>query len=395
MNLLMVRILLIDDDIGYLETTKRAFERRELPWLCTTADTAARAIEFLKSASFDVVLCDMEMPDSSGETVLRHVAERLPSSVRILLSAQNQDVLIQKASGIAHQVLSKSSTAEVIAYSVQKALKIRHELNSPEIVAAVHRMKSLPTLPRAYVEITDLLRREDYHQAHLIRILSEDISLGTAVLKVANSAFYGYSRVSSLSAAVTILGTNAIKNIVFFAGLVSKFNDRNVRGFELEELWRHSVAVANNALALARHYRLEPVLVDETFTASLVHDIGKLIFLKTMRKEFQMALEIAENEAVPLHEAEAWVFGAGHEDVGAYLLQLWGLPDGVVEAVMYHHHALEAVCKSLTPLSLLCVANEIDNRKRMNSEFDIEEFELQLNTIADGDAWVGLHLAFD
>lgn len=389
----MVRILIVDAREDFLRDLKRVSSERDLAWSFVYAPTAEEALDAAKLEPFDVLLANMDAQNMRPDVFLRRITDRSPSMVRILLSGDGQETA--EISGLAHQSLSKNEGSEALLTAVQKALKLRRELNAPELVAAIHRMKTLPTLPRAYIEITGILRKDDYHQGELIRVLNEDLALGTAVLKVANSAFYaGAMKVSSLPAAVTILGTNAIKNVVFFAGLVSKFDERAVPDFDLDEMWRHSVAVANNALALARHFRMKQEAADEAFSAGLVHDIGKLIFLKTMRKEFQRALEIAEDEAVPLHEAEAWVFGAGHEEVGAYLLQLWGLPDGVVEAVMYHHHALEAVCKTRTALSLICVANEIDHRQRAGNDFDLEEFEFQLRSISDNNTWVGLAQAF-
>ena len=51
--------------------------------------------------------------------------------------------------------------------------------------------------------------------------------------------------------------------------------------------------------------------------------------------------------------------GASHAEVGAYLLGLWGLPDPIVEAVLYHHEPELCHSKLSTPLTAVYLANNL------------------------------------
>jgi HD-like signal output (HDOD) protein len=48
-------------------------------------------------------------------------------------------------------------------------------------------------------------------------------------------------------------------------------------------------------------------------------------------------LECVSGEEIPFDEAERRVLGIDHAEVGAVLLESWGLPADIVEAVRYHH----------------------------------------------------------
>ena len=47
---------------------------------------------------------------------------------------------------------------------------------------------------------------------------------------------------------------------------------------------------------------------------------------------------MARREERPRHECETSIFGACHAKIGAYLLNLWGLPAPVVDAIAFHHN---------------------------------------------------------
>jgi HD-like signal output (HDOD) protein len=76
--------------------------------------------------------------------------------------------------------------------------------------------------------------------------------------------------------------------------------------------------------------------------AALLHDTGKLVLATRLPERFELALRTADERGVPLHTVEEDLFGTGHAEVGAYLLDLWGLPEDIVEAVLKHHWPLSS-----------------------------------------------------
>lgn len=394
----MLRVLFVDDDAHFLQTLKGALERRAGQWFCDYVTSGEAALQILGNTTYDVVVTDWRMPGMSGTELLHHISLRSSAVIRIILSAEKETMLSQKALGIAHQILSKPCETDVLVQIIEKAVTLRKMLHAPHVIAAVHRLKGLPTIPRCFHAISQVLRREDYRLGELLRLMKEDPAISATILRVANSGFYGgREKISNLEIALTLLGANTITGIVIFSEL---FTGRfKCPGFDLDKLWRHSVNVANIALRLAKYFSADQNVRDDAFAAGLLHDMGKLIFLKKLPLQFRKAMTRIAKEGFPVHQTEVEIFGAGHEELGGYLFQLWGLPNPLVQAVAYHHQSLEVSCREISPLSLVSVANFIDHQQDAfaHEEKGLVKIENQLLTMIGekaGMQWQGFHRAF-
>jgi HD-like signal output (HDOD) protein len=75
---------------------------------------------------------------------------------------------------------------------------------------------------------------------------------------------------------------------------------------------------------------------DETFTAGLLHDAGRLVLALRFKDEYWKAVGgTAETETIDTVEREH--FGIDHAEVGGWMLEAWALPAPIVEAVRIHH----------------------------------------------------------
>ena len=108
-------------------------------------------------------------------------------------------------------------------------------------------------------------------------------------------------------------------------------------GFSVAALWRHSITTANFAKKIALAETAEKSVVENSFIAGIVHDVGKLLLFSNLGGQYLQAVASAKAESRPLCLAEKRVFDADHGDVGGYLIGLWGLQGPVVEAVTFHH----------------------------------------------------------
>jgi putative nucleotidyltransferase with HDIG domain len=225
----------------------------------------------------------------------------------------------------------------------------------------VCRLSHLPSVPGLYREIVTACNQPDASMEEVSRIIARDLGMSSLILKAVNCAFFGLARpMASVEEAAAYLGTETIKTLVLSLQTFSEFKAPPTGSFTVERLWAHSQRVAARAQQIARLENAERRLLDETFTAGMLHDIGKLVLAANLPTEYEQAAALARSGSLELHAAEKQVFGASHAEVGGYLLGLWGLPESIVEAVARHHTPSAATASAFSPLTAVHVAEVLE-----------------------------------
>jgi HD-like signal output (HDOD) protein len=93
----------------------------------------------------------------------------------------------------------------------------------------------------------------------------------------------------------------------------------------------------------------------------VLHDVGKLVLAANYPQRYSQAIAAAQEWNQPLSTIEREMFGAGHADVGGYLLELWGLPTALIEAVAFHHAPRKSQAAGFTALTAVHAANALVN----------------------------------
>lgn len=234
---------------------------------------------------------------------------------------------------------------------------MRDLLSNQPVKTVVSRLRSLPSLPALYEEVIAQLRSEDPSFAHIARIISKDVGMATKILQLANSAFMGTSgRVSSLLQALTLIGLDNVRTLVLSVNVFSQFDGNSRVAQNLPCLWEHSIAVSKLAQQVAAAENCAKVLLEECFTAGLLHDLGKLVLIAEFPKE---CLEVYATKSGTSTAVERERLGCTHAEVGAYLMSIWGLPFPLVHAVAFHHHPAETAETKFSTLTAVHAADAI------------------------------------
>lgn len=210
--------------------------------------------------------------------------------------------------------------------------------NEVDILKAVSDVSNIPTLPSVVERITDLLRMPQTSAEEVGHAITMDQSLATKVLKLVNSAFYGFpGKISTITHAVVILGFSTIKNIVLTASIFEmlKYGKSGMFNFDMEKFWLHSLACGAAAQTLSKHVNYTNR--EECFIAGLTHDIGKVIICRYLPKEFSLIMQNLQKNNLLIYESEKQLFGATHQEVGGVIAKEWNLPPDLYHAVSYHH----------------------------------------------------------
>lgn len=194
----------------------------------------------------------------------------------------------------------------------------------------------LASLPSVVMRAMELLNNPDTSASDIGEIIAEDPALTARLLKIVNSAFYGFpSRIDTISRAITIIGTLELTDLVVGSSAIEVFAKLPNRLVDMQTFWEHSLYAGIVARLLSRYLRAPNT--ERCFIMGLLHDIGSLVLYHQQPELAGRALETASEKSVPLHVAERGVFGFDHGQVGAELMRSWNLPDSFVETALNHH----------------------------------------------------------
>ncbi|MCS6863152.1 MAG: HDOD domain-containing protein, partial [Abditibacteriales bacterium] len=193
----------------------------------------------------------------------------------------------------------------------------------------------LPSLPHVVTRILRLVESPTASAAQVSQAISSDQALTSKVLRVANSAYYGFPyQIATVAHATVILGFRAVKTLVISA-FASAWFDEKGDVIDRQKLWQHSVGCAVAARLLAPRVGWRDA--EEAFTAGLLHDIGRVMLDRYAHRQLRQAVEMARADALSLREAEQSVFGFTHSELGQWVMEQWKLPLTLCVAIGHHH----------------------------------------------------------
>lgn len=214
----------------------------------------------------------------------------------------------------------------------------------------------IPTLPAVVLKVSKMLQDYDTSINRLSNTIERDQAMVSKILKLVNSAFYGFqSRIISIAHATTLLGFNTVRNALFSTSVIDAFSASDaLEGLDVTDFWRHSVAVAVTSRHLAEKTRL--VTPNDAFVAGLLHDIGKVVLVQDFRELFGRVWTSMRDNGQFFIDAEKKLLPSNHAQIGGHLAKKWQLPVSLIDAIRYHH----AVSKRAHDFNLLAAVHVAD-----------------------------------
>lgn len=192
-----------------------------------------------------------------------------------------------------------------------------------------------PPFPAVAVQLIQQMQDPHVGATEVGKLIELDPSLTASLLRLVNSPFFGLRRqIAGVSDAVMVLGMSAVRRMVMSLAVVTPLRQPQVDPAFARQRWQHTVGCA----ALAR--RLigdDPAAAELAFTAGLLHDIGQVHLMQLHGAAYlQLHADAAGADLRPLERER---FGRAHDELGAELLEAWGLPQPIADAARVHHAA--------------------------------------------------------
>jgi putative nucleotidyltransferase with HDIG domain len=202
---------------------------------------------------------------------------------------------------------------------------------------------SLPVMPEVMIKVQKLIKHPAVSPAQLAQVIETDPAMVAGILKVANSAYYGFrGKVSTIQHASALFGTRRLAELITAMSAGSVLcQAMDGYGFAAGDLWRHSIAVACTASEIAA--ALDTDSLDSAYMAGLLHDIGKIILDPFVRERKVLFDQYhATHPERCIQDAERDILEFDHAVIAAILCEKWNLPRPISFAIRHHHHPSSA-----------------------------------------------------
>jgi HD-like signal output (HDOD) protein len=249
-------------------------------------------------------------------------------------------------------------------------------LSKQVLIDRLQGLRQIPTIPAVLAPLLRYLQQpvEQLDVQKVTDLLSQDKSLAAQCLQMANSPLFGRSQnVQSLRGAVMSLGFHHVSDIAMSCGVLNLFPSDKA-SMDPVVFWEHSLGCALVCRHLARKINFADP--GKAYLAGLLHDLGIIVNLWVLPKEFRAAWEMGKAEGIPLHEAEQKSLGFTHCDSGRLLGERWELSPDLIQ-VISHHHAPETSTDYAGLVALVQLADLLCRMSGLNYGY-VEERQVNL-----------------
>ncbi len=203
---------------------------------------------------------------------------------------------------------------------------------SSNLIERLQQADRLPSAPGVALEIVRLSQEEEVELKAIVELLKLDPALVTKLVRTANSVMFGVPRrITSVRDAVVVMGVRTVNLLALSFSLVKLTKGRNELGFDYTRYWTYSIATNVGARFLAQSHA--PRLRDEAFLGGLLCRLGQLVLVEWAPEEYDPVLAELKRSDRPLADIEKEVLGMTNAEVTSALLDRWGIPRLICEAL--------------------------------------------------------------
>jgi len=207
-----------------------------------------------------------------------------------------------------------------------------------DLIAKIERIDiQLPEVPSVVFELNEIIADPLSSSADIARLVNQSPSLAALLLKIVNSAFYGFrSKVDSISRAVVMIGSKEISNLALGITIMEAFKDIPRQVMDVTTFMEHSLGCGIVARILAAYANI--TATEQLFVSGLLHDIGRLVVCRYFPEAMGLILADARRTSTSVMQSERVMAGKPHTQIGKTLIKKWKLPYALENNVLYHHN---------------------------------------------------------
>ncbi len=238
----------------------------------------------------------------------------------------------------------------------------------------IDKIKDIPAMPNVIVKALGIIKDDQSGTKELGEIMAYDQALTSQVLKLVNSAYYGFAQeITSVSKALALLGMSQTKNIIITVAMKPMLTSHGGK-----EMWKHSLRCAVVCETLATKVDLTDS--GDAFTMGFLHDIGKILLNICDAVSYNRVREMVKY-GTDIIEAENEVFHTNHAELGFLLAKKWKLSVMLANCIKYHHDPMSSSMPEVATLVYLANALSHDEPDIYDEALVREQLGLETHEI--------------
>ncbi|MBT5708984.1 response regulator [Verrucomicrobia bacterium] len=352
--------LIFTDQESILESSRQALQDS---WDLQPATSESEARAELENSQYKLILIDKQKISTNESEFLTAADQISPTTPRVQFTklAPTGELEVH----FSHpRVVSDETQAAAQPESFEE--QIEHELLRQTLFSKVglsnilEKIQKTPTRPGVYFKVVEELTNPEGTIDNIAELVKEDPIVTAKILRAVNSTALGLRRrLTDANEAVMMLGGERIRDVILLLEVLSVIDQNRCIGFSPDDVWNHSIQVAQLARKImAKETRCQSTR-DAAFTAGLLHDVGKVLLAVNLPGRYAKTLILAKKNKTSLVEEEYKEFDTSHAEIGTHLLESWEIPIRILEAIMWHHTPEQFSSEKLDPGAAVLIANTL------------------------------------
>lgn len=327
----MKTILLVSKDKIFTDYFDKRMDQNHYKLIAMEEENFA--LEHLESGTTDLVVVDVSI-GNFNESLIERIQSEFPGVIRMSVTdlRTTSENHMPAFEGISQLNCNKAHSSGEIWQLISKVFEIEKKVKNKELLSLMSTMKNVPTLPEIYFSLNHMIRNNASVE-DIAEKLESDPAITSNILKLANTAFYN-AKTGSIRQAIMYIGLINVKHIILSNAVFGNDGlDPKIRDLH----WQH-VGLSNKILGAIYVELLGKKLNTNIASIGLLHDIGSVVLMSNFPLEFDEVVKlVSSDKTLGFEETEKRIIGFSHEELGGYLLDLWGLPYPMIEAALMHH----------------------------------------------------------
>lgn len=303
------------------------------------------ALNELLNSSFNLIISDWNMPKMTGVELLEKVraTENLKGIPFIMLTARGDKGSVVEAlkGGVTDYIAKPFENSAVIEKAISLLtessyvpISLEEKEKEDNIITVLAQRLArgdieFPVMPDIAMRAEELSKNKDTSVIELSELISQDATLSSKLISIANSAQYNAGKgFDSIEDAISRIGFRDVCKLIVVISHKSMFDtSKGVFAEKLDLLWVHSFATASCAKFIALN--IEANNPERMFSIGLLHDIGKLVL-------FTILFELSKKRKVDkkgLYDTVSQL----HVQFGKAIVEKWNMPKDFIDVVSEHH----------------------------------------------------------